>query len=285
LTRDDENADEPVELPIDGTIDLHTFDPRDVKVLVPHYLADCRARGIREIRIIHGKGRGVLRDTVHALLARVPGVIDFRLADPDAGGWGATLVRMAPEGDDATIAERGGGENRERSEGTGPEIMPIDAALGWPAGLHPDEAPVYTRNALDISAPPGIVWTWLVRAARWPEWYGNCKNLKFVSEPGPDLKPGTVFEWTTFGVRVRTRVEEFEPPSRLAWLGTGPGARGYHGWLIERTGEGCRVVTEETQRGIVPSLGRWFLQRALLRQHQIWLEGLARLARSGPPPE
>jgi DNA-nicking Smr family endonuclease len=86
--------DIPIELPIDGVLDLHAFQPREMRDLVPDYLAECRARGIFEVRIIHGKGTGTLRQTVHAILSRLPEVASFRLALEDAGGWGATLVTL-----------------------------------------------------------------------------------------------------------------------------------------------------------------------------------------------
>ena len=80
--------DKPIELPIDGVLDLHTFDPREVKDLVPDYLAACQARGILLVRIIHGKGVGNLRRTVHAILKKHPEVISFTLDHPQFGGWG-----------------------------------------------------------------------------------------------------------------------------------------------------------------------------------------------------
>jgi DNA-nicking Smr family endonuclease len=97
---DDVDDDIPIELPIDGILDLHTFHPRDVKALVPDYLAECRQRGILAVRIIHGKGTGSLRRSVHAILSRLPDVASFGLAMEDAGGWGATLVTLRPPAED-----------------------------------------------------------------------------------------------------------------------------------------------------------------------------------------
>jgi DNA-nicking Smr family endonuclease len=84
----------PIELPIDGVLDLHTFQPREIKDLVPEYLAACRQRGVLRVRIIHGKGLGNLRRTVHSLLSRNRDVLSYTLDHPLFGGWGATLVTL-----------------------------------------------------------------------------------------------------------------------------------------------------------------------------------------------
>lgn len=96
MNASDQNADpDPVPLPISGELDLHTFRPSDLGELIPTYLDECAARGIFEIRIVHGKGTGTLRTTVHALLRRCPRVKSFRLGDEHSGSWGATLVTLS----------------------------------------------------------------------------------------------------------------------------------------------------------------------------------------------
>lgn len=84
----------PHEWPIDGTLDLHLFQPKEAGDLVPAYLDECRKRGILQVRIIHGKGTGQLRERVHAVLRRLPGVARFGLAPEGLGGWGATVVEL-----------------------------------------------------------------------------------------------------------------------------------------------------------------------------------------------
>ena len=83
---------EAVKVPIDGTLDLHTFQPRELKTLLPDYFQACRDRNIFDVRIVHGKGTGALRRSVHALLNRMEGVESYRLGGIGEGSWGATLV-------------------------------------------------------------------------------------------------------------------------------------------------------------------------------------------------
>jgi DNA-nicking Smr family endonuclease len=84
----------PFELPIDGTLDLHAFAPRDVASVVEEYLRECRARGILRVRVVHGRGRGVQRAVVRRVLAALPFVLASEDAPPELGGWGATLVSL-----------------------------------------------------------------------------------------------------------------------------------------------------------------------------------------------
>ena len=89
-----EEINGPVRIPIDGVLDLHAFPPGEAASVVAEYIAACMDRGIREITIIHGKGTGALRRTVHARLRRDPRVLSFGL-DPGPSGWGATRVRLS----------------------------------------------------------------------------------------------------------------------------------------------------------------------------------------------
>lgn len=93
---DNPYGDEPIELPLDGTLDLHLFRPKDAGDVVESYLEACREKGVLDVRIIHGKGSGVLRRRVHAVLSRMSEVERFHTADETAGGWGATWVRLRP---------------------------------------------------------------------------------------------------------------------------------------------------------------------------------------------
>lgn len=88
---------EPVELSIDGVLDLHAFSPREVGELIPDYLSACMQKGIYQVRIIHGKGKGILRSRVHSLLKKQKAVESFGLAGEEAGGWGATIVHLRPQ--------------------------------------------------------------------------------------------------------------------------------------------------------------------------------------------
>lgn len=90
----------PVAMPVNGELDLHSFSPKEVKALVLETIEQHRAQGILALRIVHGKGTGQLRRTVHALLERHPGVVSYRLGGHGEGSWGATLVELRPPADE-----------------------------------------------------------------------------------------------------------------------------------------------------------------------------------------
>ncbi|MBI1746272.1 MAG: Smr/MutS family protein [Acidobacteria bacterium] len=86
--------EEPVAIPIEDWIDLHSFAPGDIPAVVEEYLNECYRRGLCNLRIIHGRGIGVQRAMVRAILERTPTVISYSTAPAEAGGWGATLVTL-----------------------------------------------------------------------------------------------------------------------------------------------------------------------------------------------
>lgn len=96
MTPSPDTGEAPVPLPITGELDLHTFRPEDIGKLIPAYLDACAEAGLHRIRIIHGKGTGTLRTSVHALLQRSPRVAAFQLGDETSGSWGATVVTLNP---------------------------------------------------------------------------------------------------------------------------------------------------------------------------------------------
>jgi uncharacterized protein YndB with AHSA1/START domain len=155
--------------------------------------------------------------------------------------------------------------------------------IHWPEKYSPDRTKVHVRNQLEMRVPSEVVWAWLIRAGLWPTWYRNSKRV--VIEGGePDLRPGSKFRWTTFGVRLDSKVEEFVPGERLAWSARATGIDAYHAWLIENRPSGCYVLTEETQNGWLARLSNVLRPRNMSMQHQNWLEGLQRKAAEGLPP-
>ena len=86
--------DEPIRIPITDVFDLHTVQPKEVEAVVEAYLEEAQRLEIKSLRIIHGRGKGVQRQIVRAVLARTPFVLAFGDAPPEVGGWGATVVKL-----------------------------------------------------------------------------------------------------------------------------------------------------------------------------------------------
>jgi len=92
-----DSENEPVEYPINGTLDLHTFKPAEVKELVNDYIEACIEKEIYRLRIIHGKGTGTLRRIVQGILDKHPAVMDYHHEGGSGGGWGAAVVDLKRE--------------------------------------------------------------------------------------------------------------------------------------------------------------------------------------------
>jgi DNA-nicking Smr family endonuclease len=90
------DADDPVEVPITGDLDLHPFAPREIPSVVEEYVRECRARGILDVRLAHGKGTGTQRAVVRRVLRSLDGVVSFADAPAERGAWGATVARLRP---------------------------------------------------------------------------------------------------------------------------------------------------------------------------------------------
>jgi dsDNA-specific endonuclease/ATPase MutS2 len=86
--------EEPIRIPVTDVFDLHTVQPQEVAAVVAAYLEEAHRLGLKAVRLIHGRGIGVQREIVRAVLARTPFVLSYRDAPPEAGGWGATLVTL-----------------------------------------------------------------------------------------------------------------------------------------------------------------------------------------------
>ena len=92
----DEPFSDPVRVPVEDSLDLHSFSPRDIPSVVESYIKAACEAGFREVRLIHGRGKGVQKEVVRRVLSQHPRVAEFREAPPGRGGWGATIVWLAP---------------------------------------------------------------------------------------------------------------------------------------------------------------------------------------------
>lgn len=92
MRKKDRHFRDPIRIPIEDSIDLHTFSPREIPSLLEEYLQECIHAGIYEVKIIHGKGMGIQRQRVHSFLEKSSLVQSFTPAPPTSGGWGATVA-------------------------------------------------------------------------------------------------------------------------------------------------------------------------------------------------
>lgn len=164
----------------------------------------------------------------------------------------------------------------------------VKETIRWPAEFEPARCAVHIRNELEIAAPASHVWSWLVHARLWPNYYDNSQNVVFITDTeSPILRENTRFTWRTFDVNLESQVREYVEGERIAWDARGLlGLHVYHAWLIVPQGENsCFVITEESQLGFVAKLGKLFRPNRMHAQHQRWLEQLQVMAKQGPAPD
>lgn len=153
-----------------------------------------------------------------------------------------------------------------------------DSRISWPVRNAPASFVVFAQNRVDIAAPPETVWALLIDCVRWPSWYKHCSDVSLL-RGGPRLGPDAKFRFKTLRFYFEPEVETFDPPRMLVWRPKGPlGSGGAHVWFIEQTQEGCRVITEEAQRGLLPALLAPRTRHMLLTVHGEWLRAIKALA-------
>jgi hypothetical protein len=153
-----------------------------------------------------------------------------------------------------------------------------DPRISWPTGHEPASSRVFAQNSVDVEATPETVWRLLVDCVQWPSWYEHCSDVSIL-RGGPILGPGSQFKFKTIGFFFEPVVATFNPYRELSWWAKGPaGTSGAHAWLIEKTPSGCRVITEEAQKGLLLALVGGRTRRRLLAAHETWLRSLKRLA-------
>jgi uncharacterized protein YndB with AHSA1/START domain len=149
-----------------------------------------------------------------------------------------------------------------------------DPRIAWPAGHAPASARVFAQNVVDIAATPEMVWSQLVDCVAWPRWYKHCSDVS-VLRGGSQLSAGSKFRFKTLGFYFEPEIVTFEPDQMLVWSARGPaGTSGSHAWYIEPRSGGCRVITEESQSGLLLFFLGPRTHDRLLTSHEEWLRSL-----------
>ena len=146
--------------------------------------------------------------------------------------------------------------------------------IHWPPGFDPAKTDLFAHNELVIHASCERVWQHIIDATKWPEWYPNAKAVQIMN--GTVLGQGSVFRWTTFGLSIESKVNEFVPYTRIGWYGYAPGADPtfYHTWFLTQTADGCHVVTDEVGIGKDAAHLRETDESLMHRGHDLWLATL-----------
>jgi hypothetical protein len=142
--------------------------------------------------------------------------------------------------------------------------------IHWPSGFSPKTADLYAHNEIMIDAPVGVVFRHIQEAEKWPEWYANSQHVVIY---GNDklLKKDTEWDWDTFGVHIKSHINEFVVNSRMGWFGNGTGMRAYHTWWLRPKGKNRTfVVMEECVYGAGARDLRQKDPAVMHRGHELW---------------
>lgn len=151
------------------------------------------------------------------------------------------------------------------------KAQPYTQEINWPEVYKPEKANFFVHNEIDISASPENVWTILIQAETWPNWYKGAKNVQVINNDDKKLSTKTSFSWKTMGINFTSNIKEFQPYTRLSWESKKSLIKGYHAWLIILTDDGCKVVTQESQYGFLTFLQKVFMPNKLRKLHDVWL--------------
>jgi hypothetical protein len=150
--------------------------------------------------------------------------------------------------------------------------------IHWPSGHTPADADLFAHNELSVKASCAVVWQRIVEASKWPAWYPNSKDVRILESSSGTLERDSSFSWSTFGIQVESRVDEFVPSSRIGWFGEAKGLDAYHTWFLIPASNGCHVVTEEVVKGPAAIALRNSDPAGMHKGHDVWLSTLKRIS-------
>src|ERR1700761_7033967 len=158
------------------------------------------------------------------------------------------------------------------------DLKKADRNIHWPQGFSPATAELFAHNEIVIDAPVNVVFRHLLEAGKWPEWYSNAKNIVFTNSPDGLLKPGTEWNWETFGVRFKSQICEYVENSRIGWFGYGVGWKGVHTWHLVPEGNKTHLITEECVYGDAAKKMRRTNASAMHNGHENWDVSLKKIS-------
>ena len=160
-------------------------------------------------------------------------------------------------------------------------VQAPDSRIIWPPEHSPASSMVFAQNTIEIAASPERVWSRLIDCVQWSLWYKHCSDVS-VLRGGPLLSANAKFRFKTLRFYFEPEIKTFERSRMLVWSANGPvGTSGANAWYIESTPDGCRVITEESQRGLLLFVLGPHTRRELLSAHQEWLRALKELVEAG----